>query len=140
MSTYVVDDVTINKVVSYLFAKAVGPDSSIRATKLSAMGYDLSSSSSCYELSHKMFDMNVAAVNERYGKCEAETFRPLDFKCHFVPATQIEVIKALKVWKYQCTEGGIPELALYKAMVEIHCLLCIDYVEKMEEYEDEPWV
>jgi hypothetical protein len=141
MSAYIVDDETINKIVSYILAKALGPDSSIQweATKLFKMGYDLTSSSSCYELAHKMFDMNVAAVNERYGKGEAEKFRPLDFQYRFVPATQIEVIKALKAWKYQCTEGRVPELALYTAMVEVHCLLCIDFVEKTEEYEAAPW-
>lgn len=141
MSAYIVDDDTINKIVSYLFAKASGPDPSIhwKNTKLFKMGYDLSSSSSCYELAHKMFDMNVVAVNQRYGEGEAEKFRPLDFKYQFVAATQIEVIKALKAWKYQCTEGCVPDLALYQAMTEVHSLLCIDFVEQTEEYEAASW-
>lgn len=141
MSAYIVEDETINKVVSYLYAKANCPNPSIHweSTKLFKMGFDLTSGPSCPELAHKMFNLNVAAVNEKYGKGEAEKFRPLDFQYRFVPATQIEVIKALLAWKYQCTEGQVPEFALYKAMVEVHCLLCIDFVEQTEEYEAAPW-
>lgn len=141
MSAYIVEDETINKIVSFLYAKANGPDSSIRweATKLFKMGFDLASSLSCSDLAHKMFHMNVAAVNARYGEGEAEMFRPLDFRYQFAPASQIEVIKALKAWKYQCTEGEVPDLALYKAMTEMHCLFCIDFVEQTEEYEAASW-
>lgn len=141
MSAFVVDDETINKIVSFLAAKAAGPDPSINweSTELCKMGYDLISSQSCAELADTMFAMNVTAVDERYGEGEAGKFRPLDFEFRFAPATQIEVIKALKAWKYQCTEGLVPSLALYHAMVEVHCLLCIDFVEQTEEYEEAPW-
>ena len=141
MSSYIVDDKTINKIVSYIFAKALAPDSSIHweATKLTKMGYSLISAHWCSDLAHKMFDMNVAAVKARYGKEEAESFPRPAFRYLFTPATQIEVIKALKAWKYQCTEGRVLELALYKAMAEVHCLLCIDFVEQTEEYEAAPW-
>jgi hypothetical protein len=141
MSSYIVDDKTINKIVSHIFAKALAPDSSIRweATKLAKMGYSLTSAHWCSDLAHKMFDMNVAAVKARYGVAEVERYPYHVFKYLFTPATQIEVIKALKAWKYQCTEGRVSELALYKAMVEVHCLLCIDFVEQTEEYEAAPW-
>lgn len=141
MSAYIVDDETINKIVSYIFAKALAPDSSIQweATKLAKMGYSLISAYSCSELAHKMFDMNVAAVKARYGEAEGENFPVPVFEYLFTPATQIEVIKAIKAWKYQCTEGRVHTLALYKAMVEVHSLLCIDFVEQTEEYEAAPW-
>jgi hypothetical protein len=139
MSSYVVDNETINKIVSYIYATAIGPNIYWKATKLGKMGYELRDGASCSELAHKMFDMNVAAVNERYGEGEAEKFRRLNFKYRFASASQIEVIKALKAWKYQCNEGGVPNLALYQAMDEVLCLLCIDFVEQTEEYETAPW-
>lgn len=141
MPAFVVDDETINKVVSYIYAKANGPGSSIywKNTKLYKMGYDVFSDASCAELAQKMFAMNVAAVNERYGDGEAEKFRPLDFKYWHVQASLIPVIKALESWKYQCTEGKIPDSALYKAMVELRCLLCIEYVHQTDEYEASQW-
>lgn len=136
MSAYVVHDETINIIVSYLFSKANGLH---RFPKLDALGFDLSSRPSCHELAHKMFVLNVEAVDARYGEGEAEKLRPLDFKSKFVFATQIEVIKALAAWKDQCTEGPVPYLALYKALTEVHYLLCIDFVEQTEEYEAAPW-
>jgi hypothetical protein len=141
MSTYIVDDETINKIVSYIYVNANAPLSSIQweATKLFKMGYDLTSGPSCIELGHKMFDLNVAAVNERYGEGEAEKFRPLNFKYQFTPASLIEVIWALRTWKNQCTEGDVPKLALYQAMDEVHRLLCINFVEQTEEYGAAPW-
>jgi len=135
MSAYIVDDATINKVVSYLYAHANGSWSiDFQQTKLHKIGYDLGSADSCRDMAQKMFDMNVAAVNARYGEGEAE-----DFRFTFLPASQIEVIKALKTWKYQCTEGEMPNLALYQAMAEMHRLLCIDFVEQTEEYEAASW-
>lgn len=141
MSAYIVNDVTINKIVSYLYAKASGPDPSIHwdKTKLGALGFDLSSRDSCAVLARRMFDMNVAAVKARYGEAEGEGFPLLSFKYLFTPATQIEVIKALECWKYQCTEGNISESELYKAMVQIHCLLCTDFIHRLDEYEAAPW-
>jgi hypothetical protein len=141
MSAYIVDDGTINKIVSYIYTNDARPGPRIHweATKLFKMGYKLTSTQSCAELAHKMFDMNVLAVNARYGEGEAEKFRPLDFKYQFVPASQIEVIKALKAWKYQCTEGHVFELALFKAMAEVLCLLYMDFVEQTEEYEAASW-
>ena len=135
MSAYIVDDETINKVVSYLYSRSI----EFQHTKLHKMGYDVNVPKSCAELAQKMFDLNVAAVNARYGEDEAEKFRSLNFKYGVVPASLIEVIQALKAWKYQCTEGDVPDLALYKAMKEIHCLLCIKFVEQSEEYRGAAW-
>lgn len=141
MSSYIVNDETINKVVSYLCSKANGPDPNIlwNKTKLEAMGFDLRSQESCAKLAHKMFDLNVAAVQARYGEAEGEGFPLPVFAYSFMAATTIEVIKALKAWLYQCTEGRVPQSALYLAMTEVHCLLCIDFVEQTEEYEATPW-
>lgn len=141
MSAFVVDDETINKVVSFLYAKANGPDDdlSLKHTKLVKIGYDPMSRDGCKELANKMFDMNVAAVNAKYGEGAAEQFRPLDFKFLFVPSSQIKVIKALESWLYQCLEGRIPSLQLYGAMEEIRDILCVDVVHNLEEYEAAIW-
>lgn len=141
MSAFVVTDQTINKVVSQIYSLANGPDSSIawKETKLYKMGFDVFSSVSCAELADKMFALNVEAVNARYGKGGAEKFRQLDFKYRFTPATLINTIKALESWKYQCTEGSVPKLALYEAMAEVRCLLCIEYAHRRKEYEAATW-
>lgn len=138
MSSFVVDDETINKIVSYLHAKAYAPDP-ITYPELVKMGYDLRFPAFCTELAQKMFDMNITAFQERYGEADGEGFPLPAFKYQFVPASQIEVIKALKTWKYLCARGRVPNLALYQAMDEVHCLLCIDFVEQTEEYKAATW-
>lgn len=134
MSTFVVDDETINKVVSYLYAKAVGEDTSVVSRGLVKMGFDLSKTLHVERLANAMFDLNVAAVKERYRGFSLPTFTYL-----FTPASEIEVIKALESWSYQCREGRIPASELYKAMAQTLCLLCIDYVHYTEEYEAATW-
>lgn len=141
MSAFVVEDETINKIVSYLYANANGQDCSIlwSATKLYKLGFDLSVAENCIRLAQRMFEMNVAAVDSRYGEGEAKEFRTLDFKYSFTPASLIEVIKALESWDYQCTEGEIPFLRLYHAMDEVKCILSVFYVHQTEEYEGAQW-
>jgi hypothetical protein len=140
MSAYIVDNETINKIVSYLYAKAVGGDTSSVLLELVKIGWDLSNNQDHAErLANAMFDLNVAAVQARYEGAEEEWYPLPSFKYQFTPASQIEAIKALKTWKYQCTEGYIPTTKLYKAMTEVHCLLCVDFVEQTEEYEAAQW-
>lgn len=54
MSAFIVDDETINRVVSFIYAHVNGPDSSIdwKNTKLYKMGFDVSSPESRVELAH----------------------------------------------------------------------------------------
>jgi hypothetical protein len=139
MPTYIVDDATINKIVSYLYAKAAGGDTSIVSLGLVRMGYDLSDLLYIERLADAMFNLNVAAIKERFGEAEGEGFPLPSFTYIFTPATQIEVIKALECWMYQCTERDIPGSELYKAMAATYFLLCKDYIHQLEEYEAAPW-
>ena len=140
MSAFIVTDETINKVVSYLYAKANGPGlQELGLSTVQKIGFDLSDIDNCRSLAEQMFDLNVAAVNARYGTGEAEKFRPLNFQFRFIPSQLIEVIKALETWSYQCTGGAIPDQRLYKAMQDLHCKLCREAVHQLPEYEAAPW-
>lgn len=139
MRIYIVDDETINIIVSFLHAKAAGGDSTF-CVELTKIGFDVSNNPDHVErLADSMFNLNVAAVQAHFGEAESERFLLPVFKYLFTPATQIEVIKALECWMYQCTEGYVPGTELYKAMVQTHCLLCSDYIHQLDEYEAAPW-
>jgi hypothetical protein len=137
MSAYIVKAETINKIVSYLYAKAAGGATSIVSLGLVRMGYDLSDLLYIERLADAMFNLNVEAIRTRYG--DVETFHSTVFKYLFIPAAQIEIIKALECWMYQCTEGDIPGSELYKAMAATYFLLCKDYIHQLDEYEVAPW-
>jgi hypothetical protein len=104
------------------------------------MGYNLAIPEQGEKLANLMFALNVAAVNKRYGEGEAEKFRSLNFKYRLTyPRSQMQTIKALETWLYQCLEKDVHLHRLYSAMEQIRDMLCIDYVHNSEEYEGVRW-
>jgi len=137
MSAYVVDDSTINKVVSFLNAKAMGYDGRHR---YKVEGYDLRKDEDCEKLANDMFALNIAAVNWRYGEGTAAQFRPLNFVYRFqIPQPIIPTLKALECWSYQCAEGDIPDDSLYKAMERVENAMRRAIVDALPEYKRASW-
>lgn len=138
MSAYIVSDETINKVVSYLYCKK---DSHFWPANEIKESYNLKTRQDFERLAQDMFNLNIEAVEQRYGKGQAKEFRPLNFQFRLTAnGTSIHVLKALRCWLYQCSEGDCPEVSfLYKMMNEFSHLLALDIVENMPAYENAPW-
>ena len=135
MSTFVVRDETINRVVTWL--SGTGQKF---GCYLSPLGYYVTDKALLTELAKEMFNLNVEAVNQRYGDGEAATFRPLDFQYRCTPpATTFQVLKNLHCWLYQCHEGSIPEDELYLAFERVHNGLAHDIVSQLPEYKAAKW-
>lgn len=141
MSAFVVQDKTINQVVSLLHLGILSGciPLELGLTKISEAGFDLNTQDGPRQLAEEMFALNVAAVNARYGKGEAEKFRPLDFKYQIVSVSRVQVIKSLESWLYQCTEGNVPATRVYQAMEDVLSALCIDFVHRTKEYMEGKW-
>lgn len=132
MSAFVVQDKTINTVVSYLVMTKEW-----YTHKLTDMGYDLEKKLSVEKLAKDMFFLNCEAVDARYGKGEAEKFRPLDFKyCFTCTVNAYMAMKSLSCWLYQCSEGNIDKSPLYITMKEIEGDIAKEIVCKMPQYEN----
>jgi len=139
MSAYVVDDATINKVVSFLALKQQGSRGFYPADALEGY-YDLRDEADVSKLAYDMFDLNCIAVDQRYGEGEAAEFRPLDFEYRFVmPPPIIVVYKALNTWLYQCSEGNVPGRKLYQLMDSVSNRLAHEIVRSTPQYEATPW-
>lgn len=138
MSAYVVSDETINKVVSLLYCKRNESYWPAREIKES---YVLEGRRGFEVLAQDMFNLNVEAVEQRYGEGEAREFRPLDFKFQVVaPGSTLSTLKALQCWLYQCSEGDVPEVSpLYKMMTEFSHLLAMEIVQNLPAYEAANW-
>lgn len=140
MPAFIVSDETINKVVSYLYSEANSPVEWLEysALKLQEIeGLYPDTPENAERLGNKLFDMNAAALDSRYGEGEAEKARPLGFSFQLnFPGSQIAAIKALESWLYQCLQGHIIYTRLYQAMKEVRNELCIDSVHQTEEYEE----
>ena len=137
MSAYVVEDKTINDIVNGL---ASGRECEYIKCEIGEAGYDLDTYQGKKTLAEDMFRCNVAAVEDRYGKGEADKFRPLDFEYgETIPLMLVNVYKALQCWLYQCSEGIPDSRHVYILMDRVSDRLAHKIVCMMPEYDRLPW-
>ena len=139
MSAFIVEDTTINRVVTWL--KREGAPSHFTLDRL-ARKYcvDLASDQWDEKLARAMFQLNCDGVNARYGEGEAGKFRPLNFT--YKPEGDtflVQVLKSLQCWKYQCSEGDVPETKLYQFFEEVEHHLALQIVIRSPEYDKAKW-
>ena len=139
MSAFMVDDKTINSVVTWLTREV---QSSRFTLDWLAREYDVDLTSDGWDekLAHAMFQLNCDGVNARYGAGEAEKFRPLNFT--YKPEiyhSLVQVLKSLQCWKYQCSEGDVPETKLYQFFEEVEHHLALKIVMNLPEYDKATW-
>ena len=139
MSAYVVDDETINRVVTHL-------DNDDRARwNLEQIREALGTATVQPEaLGLAMFKLNVEAVGQRYPDLKSIEDMPGEIG-HYEYAHRIELcgrvqaLKSLECWLYQCSEGNVPERPLFQAMQSMAHSLAMDIVASTPEYERAKW-
>lgn len=140
MSAFVVNDRTINKIVTF-FSLSTTED--WYRGQIKNIGYDFGKPLSIEKLAKDMFFLNCEAVDKRYGKNEAEKFRDLNFRYHevdFDECDELEVIKSIRCWLYQCAEGEeIMQNPLYLVMEKLCGYLALNIVERTAEYKLAKW-
>jgi hypothetical protein len=139
MSAYMVADETINRVVYWLYFE-VAKYQWLRDKLEKASGIDTTSYAWAEALGQAMFQLNIAGVNDRYGDGEAGKFRELDY--HYQPAhdSEIQVLKSLQCWLYQCREGEVVKRPLYtffQNVVEPYLMSSI--IADLPEYRAAEW-
>ena len=135
MSAFMVQDKTINTIVSFRVDSRFGKDHK------GWMQYNTDLDVSRPEkLGQRLFDMNVKAIEARYGEGQAKDFRDLDYKFvrefHYTP---VSVLKAMGCLSYQCCEGDVDESPLFKDLDKIKGTLAEWIVSRTAEYEAAPW-
>src|SRR3989442_749976 len=114
MSAYVVEQTTINKIVSWLRYEFLR--SSFLRRIADKYHIDVEGADWEQRLGQAMYALNCDAVNQRYDeKKSVETFvyTPKPY------GSRIAAWKALQCWLYQCDEGTIPQTKLYHYFEEI---------------------
>lgn len=141
MSSFIVADSCINKIVSYLNQKA---DRFQFAFRKAGTAYQLTDSDSLKELASALYLLNCDAVDARYGKGTAAgdtAGASAEFPFRFVPTTGVAALKAIQCWSYQCSEGDIDERDLFRAMQKVRLALAEEMVREYagKLYEVASW-
>ena len=153
MSAYVVDDETINRIVTYFISISTGNGHEWTLRPLEEIGFKIKRNEEEQKrLAEEMFELNCQSVNERYGKDQAQEFRPLDFQYNpglkemafgisqlVYEVTFFQALKSLACFLYQSCEGTCDNLPLYLALRDVQNRLCINYVNNRPEYESAKW-
>ena len=139
MSAFMVEDKTINRVVTWLTREV-----STRYSPLDrvARTYDVDLSSDKWDekLANAMFLLNCDGVNAHYGEGEAEKFRLLNFTYQPEPnCSLVQVLKSLQCWMYQCCEGAVPQTQLYRFFKEIENHVALQIVMDLPAYQKASW-
>ncbi len=140
MSAFIVEDATINHVVSFINQLSVHASP---RRELAAYGADLVTIEGQTELARAMFALNVSAVDQRYPDrktCTDAPFRAEDFTYRYTWANEIQAYKSLECWLYQCSEGDIPETSLlYNCMNRVRDCMAVELVRRLPAYEAAQW-
>ena len=136
MSAFIVSDKTINKVVGWVndsqrrqFLEPI-----LKVAELNPSDPDWQS-----KLGAKMFALNVEAVNARYGPAKASDGWSSGYTFAWELATDIQVLKSLSCWLYQCAEGDVPEQPLYKAFHDLEGRMAVGVVEELPAWQHAEW-
>jgi hypothetical protein len=142
MSAFIVADKPINTIVNWLdreLEEVYG--TIIIRQKLMELGVDPSIPGWEEILGHEMFQLNIKAVDARYGEGGAKKFRPLDYHYEVTkPIPMVQVLKSLQCWLYQCNEGNVPETALYTLFDnDVQVYLMTEIIDTLPEYQHAYW-
>jgi hypothetical protein len=138
MSAFMVRDETINRVITWL-SWEINRSDWLKRKVDEELHLDISKSNWEEELGHAMFQLNIDGVDERYGE-GAEKFRKLNYHYTAAHGSEIQVLKSLQCWLYQCMEGEVVKKPLYKFfdnVVERHLMSRI--ISDLPEYNEAEW-
>ncbi len=139
MSAFMVEDTTINRVVTWLTREVTTNRFTLDWL---AREYDIDLTSDKWDekLAQAMFQLNCDGVIARYGEGEAEKFRPLNFTYKpEIYLSLVQVLKSLQCWLYQCSEGDVPETKLYQFFEEVSHHVALKIVMDLPAYDKATW-
>lgn len=136
MSAFMVQDRVINRVVVWLNSRDHEWN---RDRILEVAQLDSNDDEWQEKLGASMFQLNMDGVNSRYGEGQAAEFRSLDYRFAYEMSNDIQVLKSLQCWLYQCSEGDVPEMPLYKAFAQLAGEIAIGIVGRMDAYDRAEW-
>jgi len=135
MSAFIVEDKTINAIVSYYQDNA----ETFITDKIREQGYSLDLPTEVERFARDLFKMNCQAVNTRYGEGQAKGFRSLVFNYKHIQVNRYQVLKCISCLLYQCSEGEVPKYPLYKLLEVLQADIALDIAKDTPQYNTAHW-
>lgn len=132
MSAYIVEKKTIDRIVTYINEKYSAYPAYFEAQYPAIYA---AYQGNLNKLGQNLWAMNVQAVDQRYGENNPVSL----YRYEYCPADNIQVFKSLRGYLYQCTEGDVPESALYKDLDRLADTLAREIVINLPAYEQAEW-
>ena len=133
MSAFIVSQKSVNQIIDYIAWVSNKDPYILRILKTA--GYELPLA--VETLGQDMINLNYGAVNERYSSTEEpEKFQ----RVKDMPLSNIQVLKSVQCYLYQCTEGEDFETSkLYQAIRRIEEHLLNEIVTSLPAYKKAVW-
>lgn len=145
MSAFLVSERTINRVASY----AAHDDFAQKHPEVAAIlqgiigvpsAADISSGVGIREFAKCLMDLNELGLVARYGAESTHGERVAwreNYSFHLEAgySQPYEALKALRCLIYQCSEGDVPESALFKALDQLSAELAMRIVQDSDAYQ-----
>lgn len=87
------------------------------------------------ELGDELFALNADAVSQRYE----EPAEKIEYRFEWAACNKYQALKSLSCLLYQCSEGDVPNRALYKALEDCKSALMYEIIARLPEYESAKW-
>ena len=131
MSAYIVDDETIYRAVTLL-------------KRHSGREHKFLTDKETVRLAQQLFALNVRAVRARYADADEVGMIPAAFDAERVldyrhSGGLLRLIKSAQCLHYQCSEGDVPNLPLYRRLNRAIGDACEDVVSSLAEWQALPW-
>ena len=131
MSAYIVDNDTIDRIVTFFYM-----DHDLNAYLAKRKNIDLNDPETRAEFALNLYKMNVAAVDARY---EEQNEINYEYRVNLQTGSKVAIYKSISCLLYQCAEGDVPKWNLYKLMNEIMHDIGDQIISKMPEYKNAKW-
>ena len=134
MSAYICEPKTIDTIVSTLVHGRSRYDAFVTygSRPFKALGYDLTEELDAKRLAFDLHRLNCLAVDARYQEFNETSYTPSIKHRNVIPT--IAAYKACACLRYQCSEGNVPSMPLYKALCELKAFFAEEIVESLPAY------
>jgi hypothetical protein len=135
MSAFLVEEKTLNRILSYLDAE-LRRSAWLRSKFEADLGVNLAGDWRT-ALGQKMWDLNQLSLGYRYADPKQE----LSYQFSSVSCPAIQAYKSVQCWLYQCCEGDIPEVSKLYTFFDTVVLQQIanSIITTTPEYDQAEW-